>query len=256
MSRVPRKPSWRAKYHILFLLGTAFIVEGSCMRKKLIELGCPEHKVKIVHLGVELDKFEFVPRRIKKGENIKFLMCSRFVEKKGIPYAIKAFAKALERHDNIELNIAGGESKEFQMLINELDVGDKIRILGRKPHAEVPGIMRESHVFLAPSVTAIDGDTEGGTPTTILESSATGMAVVSSFHADIPEAVVDGKTGLLSPERDVDKLAQNIIRIAADPTIIASMGAEGRKHIENEYDSEKETAKLEKIYSKIIGHDY
>lgn len=50
------------------------------------------------------------------------------------------------------------------------------------------------HVFLSPSVTAPDGDSEGGAPVTIIEAAASGMPVVNSTHCATPEAVYDGRT--------------------------------------------------------------
>jgi len=252
MSKLGRDLYYRFKYRELFSLGRAFIIEGSFMRKKLIELGCPPDKARIIHLGVDLAKFDFNPRSVRPGERIKFFMCSRFVEKKGIPYGIEAFANALKSFGNMELNIVGGESREYQALIDSFGAGGSIRILGRKPHSEVARLMRESHVFLAPSVTARDGDSEGGTPTTILEAQAAGMPVVSTTHADIPEAVVDGTTGLLAPERDAATLSGNILKVVNQPDLIAKMGREGRKHIEKNYDCVKETDRLERLYQTLL----
>jgi colanic acid/amylovoran biosynthesis glycosyltransferase len=255
MSKLGRDLYYRIMYRRMFYYGKAFVVEGSCMRKKLIELGCPKDKAKIIHLGVDIKKFELIQRRVNPGERIKFLMCSRFVEKKGIPYGIKAFAKALKSYDNMELNIIGGESSEYQTLIEKLGAKDKIKILGKKKHAEVASLMRGSHVFMAPSITARDGDTEGGTPTTVLEAEASGLPLISTFHADIPEAVVDKKTGFLSPEKDFGAMSANILKIVQTPDLLAKMGTEGRRHIEKEYDSTKVTAKLEELYGQVLSQE-
>ena len=72
-------------------------------------------------------------------------------------------------------------------------------------------------MFLSPSVTAQDGDSEGGAPVSIIEAQATGMPIVSTVHADIPEAVVPGESALLSAERDVDGLAENLAQVVAEP---------------------------------------
>ena len=57
---------------------------------------------------------------------------------------------------------------------------------------------------------AKNGDTEAGAPVAILEAHATGLPVISSYHADIPDVVVDGKSALLAPERDVGTLAKHL----------------------------------------------
>ena len=55
-----------------------------------------------------------------------------------------------------------------------------------------------------------NGKMEGGAPVAILEAQATGLPVVPSYHVDIPEAVVDGKSALLAHERDAETLAKHL----------------------------------------------
>ena len=143
MSKLGRDLYYRIKYKELFSFGKAFIVEGTCMKNKLIAMGCPADKAKIIHLGIDLDKFDITPRVVERGNKIRFLMCSRFSEKKGIPYGITAFAKALKSFGNMELNIIGGDDAGYRRLIKAYGAGDKIKMLGRRSHDEVAGIMKE-----------------------------------------------------------------------------------------------------------------
>ena len=87
-----------------------------------------------------------------------------------------------------------------------------------------------------PSITAQNGDTEGGAPVAILEAQATGLPVISSYHADIPEVVVDGKSALLAPEKDVETLAKHLEYLVEHPDVWGRMGQAGREHVEEEYD--------------------
>ena len=77
------------------------------------------------------------------------------------------------------------------------------------------------------------------------------MPILSTLHADIPEVVVDGKSGLLSPERDVDSLAENLERLVAEPDLWEQMGRYGRRHVEENYDVRRQVARLEEIYSEV-----
>ena len=76
------------------------------------------------------------------------------------------------------------------------------------------------------------GDTEGGAPVGVIEASATGMPVVASFHADIPEVVRHGESGWLAPERDVEALAAHLVGLIEHPESWPAMGERGRRHIE------------------------
>ncbi|MGR3293018.1 MAG: glycosyltransferase, partial [Candidatus Scalindua sp.] len=110
----------------------------------------------------------------------------------------------------------------------------------------------KSHIFLSPSVTAADGDTEGGSPVGITEAQATGMPVVATYHADIPEVVLDGKTGYLSPERDVEALAQNLEKLVSNSERWGEFGYNARRHIEEEYNVRTQIRKLEDIYHSAV----
>jgi colanic acid/amylovoran biosynthesis glycosyltransferase len=78
------------------------------------------------------------------------------------------------------------------------------------------------------------------------------MPVVSTLHADIPEVVLDGKSGLLSSETDLEGLTENLDRLVSTPTLWESMGAEGRAHVEAHYNIQTQVAKLESLYNRLL----
>ncbi|MCK5644760.1 MAG: glycosyltransferase, partial [Gammaproteobacteria bacterium] len=206
VSMIPRIPYWKKRYVQLFKEGELFLTEGNNMKQQLIKLGCPENKIIVQHLGVDLNIFNFTPRTQPEDGNITILIAGSFREKKGIPYAIKAFAKVKEEHPDIQLRILGDGPMRDQIesLVADLGVSCSVTLLGYQPHDVFLNEAANAHIFMLPSITAQNGDTEGGAPVAILEAQATGLPVISSYHADIPEVVVDGKSALLAPERDVE----------------------------------------------------
>jgi len=108
--------------------------------------------------------------------------------------------------------------------------------------------------MLLPSVTIKNNDKEGGAPVAILKAQASGLPVISSYHADIPEVVVDGKSALLAPERDVETLAKHLWYLVKHPDVWGTMGRAGREreHVEQEYDVMVQVGKLEEIYGKLV----
>jgi colanic acid/amylovoran biosynthesis glycosyltransferase len=259
-SSVPRLPGWRQWYRQLFAVGDRFLVEGGAFRQRLLELGCPPEKATVQHLGVDLDELPFRPRRTVPGEPVRLLMAASFREKKGHEYAVRAFAEARRQmraespaHSSIELRLIGdGELKlRIEALVRDLGIGDQVVFLGAQPH----GLFREElfncHLFLSPSVTAADGDTEGGAPVGIIEASATGMPVVATKHADIPEVIRHGETGWLAPERDAAELAAHLVRLLKRPESWPAIGERGRQHIEAQYNLSTQAQRLEAIYDEL-----
>lgn len=75
--------------------------------------------------------------------------------------------------------------------------------------------------------------------------------MISSYHADIPEVVVEGKSALLAPEKDVEALAKHLEYLVEHPNVWVSMGRTGREHVEQEYDLIIQVDKLETIYDTV-----
>ena len=124
-------------------------------------------------------------------------------------------------------------------------------MLGPLPRDEVTRWMGRARIISVPSVTAANGDTEG-LPTTAVEALASGLPVVGTKHAGIPEAVIDGLTGLLVPERDTCELADRLKLLLDDDGLWHQMALAGRRHAEDEFDLVFQTAKLEEIYDAVV----
>jgi colanic acid/amylovoran biosynthesis glycosyltransferase len=261
-SRLPYdRPKWKSRYKRLFAAGALFLAEGPFMAQTLVHLGCSSDKGRVQHLGVVVQRFQFIRSNKKGREPVRILMACSFREKKGIPYGLQAFAKAIRQYSNMELRIVGGATlKEEQQLMaickaiaqNE-GIANKVFFLGYIPFEDYLKEIADAHIFLAPSIRANNGDTEGGAPISIIEAAAAGMPIIASRHCDIPNVVIDGQTGVLVPERDVNALSRAILNISCAPESWGILGTEGRKRVEKEFDVFKQVELLEDIYCEIIS---
>jgi colanic acid/amylovoran biosynthesis glycosyltransferase len=258
---MPQDQKWRSRYKELFARCECFLAEGGHMKKTLVELGCAESKVLVQRLGVDLEKIPFIPRRIESDRKIRILMASTFRDKKGITYGLEAFSRIASSYRNVELTLIGdaGRSqreveykKEIMRVIEARHLHDRINNLGFLAYPEFIEESKKHDIFLAPSMRGSDGETEGGAPVTLIEMSAFGMPIVSTLHCDIPEVILDGKSGFLVPEKDADALSAQLEYLVTHPEKWEEMGRAGRKHIEQEYDAKKQALKLEKIYTSLI----
>lgn len=242
-------------YKKLFNTEGVITVLSNDMKKDLISLGCPEQKLVIHHLGVDTNKFAYHERHIEPSGKIKFLCVGRFVEKKGMIYAIKAFSKLSSEHKNIEFRIIGdGEMmKEIEALIHDLELQNKVILLGPQPHSRVIEEMNRSQIFILPSITAKNNDKEG-TPTVLMEAQTTGMSVISTYHAGIPEVVINGISGYLVKEKDINSLYEKMDYLIRHPELWDKLGKNGRKHIEENYNISKQVVILEGIYKRLMAN--
>lgn len=240
-------------YSHLFEKGDYFTANTEFTRRQAIELGCPPEKIGILPVGVDIGKFSYAPRRLKPGEPLKILTIGRLVEKKGHEYAIRAFAKLIGKHTNIMYLIAGdGPLKEkLAALIRDLGLRKHVGFLNEVEIEEARNLYETSHIFLLPSVTALDEDREGQA-LVLQEAQATGMPVVSTYHNGIPEGVLDGRSGFLVPERDVDALAERMDHLIEHPDEWEKMGLEGRRFVESKYEIKSLNRQLQGIYQKLL----
>ena len=202
-------------------------------------------KIEIIRCGIDVGRFS--PRERTPADTVTILTTGRFVEKKGIGYAVRAMAQLQGRCKAVLRVVGDGPLRgEIEQAIAELHLEDRVLLLGALPQSEVIGEMQRADIFVLPSVTAANNDCEG-LPVSILEAQAMKLPVVSTFHTGIPEGVIEGKTGFLVPERDVDALAASLLVLVKDPDLRFRMGEEGRRHVQRSFNMSNEVTKLEKI---------
>jgi colanic acid/amylovoran biosynthesis glycosyltransferase len=252
---------WQNRYGQLFSRCERFCAEGSYMKKTLVALGCDPEKIIVQRLGVDLDQIPFIPRSLSDTGVVRILFASTFRDKKGLTYCLEAFANVAEKHPKAELSIIGdaGRSEREQAykrevleVIRRRGIESKINMLGFMDYPAFIEEAKKHDIFLSHSIHGSDGETEGGAPVTLIEMSGYGMPVISTWHCDIPEVIMDGKSGLLVPEKDVDALTDRLDYLVTHPETWPEMGRQGREHIEKEYDAKTQAQKLEKIYDSLL----
>lgn len=197
-------------YSRLFAQGDLFLPISNNWKNKLIELGCPERKICVHRMGIDVHKFKYSTRSKNKSKILIFTI-ARLVEKKGVEFAIEAIAKIVHEFPGIQYSIAGDGFLRDHLtnLIDTLNIKKNVVLLGWQSQQEITHLMRQADILLAPSVTAKDGDMEG-IPVALMEACAQGIPVISTFHSGIPELIKDGVTGTLVDEREVDQLAEKL----------------------------------------------
>jgi colanic acid/amylovoran biosynthesis glycosyltransferase len=257
---VPKaEPVWKERYQELFAAGDVFLVEGPAMRDKLSELGCPEEKVVIQRIGVDLDWLPFQARDFSR--ELKIIMIARFTEKKGFVDGLRACAVACARGANLSVTVVGDASKEDevgQRIKRELheiaslpELEGKVRFTGFLPLCETRALLNEHNVFLCPSKHAANGDAEGGSPVALTEAMATGMLCIGTWHCDIPQVILNGQTGFLCKEGDVAEMAKTLTNSQQKASELVAITRCGRKYVEEHFSMPRQMIKLRLVYGTI-----
>lgn len=228
---------------------SAFIAVSQFIRNKLLGQHYPEEKIIQHYIGV--DTLKFSPSTRATDE--RYILCvGRHTQKKGIDTLLRAFAQVAQKHPSVTLIQvgAGPLTAELNTLAQVLGIDGRVHFLGAQPHETVLHLMQGAEIFALPSQMAKNGDCEG-LPMVINEASACGVPIVSTWHSGIPEAVLDGETGFLVPEREDVALAEKLDILLRDRDLGQKMGQRGREFVCEEFDIRKQTAKLETIYDSL-----
>lgn len=238
-------------YARLFDAAAAIVGVSHDMCARLIAMGAPPDRVHYCPCGV--DCADFTPGD-PAGAPPVIVAAGRMVDKKAPHLTLLAFAEVLRQHPEARLRLIGdgpllGACRD---LASALGLGEAVAFLGQQPHHAIRDELQHARCFVQHSVVAMNGDSEG-TPVAVMEAGASGLPVVATRHAGIGDVVIDGETGLLVDEHDVNGMARGLIRLIQDPVLAARMGRAARTHVEAHFAMEGRVARLWQIVEAAIA---
>jgi glycosyltransferase involved in cell wall biosynthesis len=234
-------------YRELFNYAAAVVAVSNKMITDLNNLGCAKEKIYLSPCGPSADFFQVKPLTNKK----QFVAIGRFVEKKAPHLTLAAFKIVNEKHPDSNLVMIGeGELLSVCKHFAELwGMKNKVEFRGIQTADNIRITLSESIAFVQHSVVALNGDSEG-TPVAVMEASAASLPVIATKHAGINDVIVNGQTGFLVEEKDVNSMAEYMIRIIEQPDLARKMGEAGRKNIKENFSLEKNLSELKQILKK------
>ncbi len=239
-------------YREVFEVGDVFLPNCAYFQRRLLALGCDPRRVIVHRSGLDCARFRFAHRHLPLDRPVRILMIGRLVEKKGMEYGIRALARVTGGGCRVELVIVGDGplAPQLSALARDLGVTPLLRFTGWQDGSQIAEWLATSHLLMAPSVTAADGDEDA--PVNVLkEAMATGMPVIGTRHGGIPELVEDGVSGFLVPERDTEALADRLLYLVTNPQVWPAMGEVGRAFVARHYDLNGLNDRLVEIYRDV-----
>jgi colanic acid/amylovoran biosynthesis glycosyltransferase len=242
----------RAAYHDLFEIVGAVTVNSDYAERELSALGCPAAKLIRLNVAIDVESFEYVVPKADDAE-VRMLTVGRLVPKKGMADTILALSNARQHDARLRLEIVGDGPLRADLteLVANLNLHDFVTFHGFRDSAFVRAAMRHAHVFVLASRTAPDGDQEG-TPVVLMEAMASGVPVISTRHSGIPEMVVDGRSGLLVDEGNVQALAASMVRLASDTTMWEPLARAARQYVVTHHALPAVTDELISLYETVM----
>lgn len=245
------RPAYKLNLHELLQTIPLVLARSRSLAERLEAIGCPADKIRLNRTGIPLEMFPYFERLAPEDGAWHFVQCCRLIPKKGLLTAIRAFAQFHQRYPNSRYTIAGEgpQQPELERMISDLQLGDTVKLVGFLGQEQLTELYRQAHVFLHPSEMTADKNQEG-VPNAMLEAMSTGLPVVATLHGGIPEAVADGDTGLLVPERSPAELHSAMLHIVEIPARWAEMGKHASESMRSEFEQSEQIARLESFYDE------
>jgi len=193
-------------------------------RDDLAARGIPPERVAVIYPGI--DTVGYTPAAGTRATAPVFAYLGRLKKYKGVQQVIRAFARV--RHPDARLEVAGaGDYRvSLERLAASLDLGERVRFLGRIDEAEKLALLRRAWALAFASP-------KEGWGITNLEAAACGTPVVASDSPGIRESVRDGRTGFLVPHGDTAAMGAAMQRLADEPALVDRLGAQARVFAES-----------------------
>lgn len=244
-------------YKDLIREGDLFLALSEDMKSDLIKLGFPKNKILIHHLGVDIDVF--TPSAVDH-DIFTLITVARLDEVKGIQYVVEALKLFLNKYPHLEnkftYKIIGGGvfEPELRKKVHETGLDNNVQFINnlilKNAREIVQNEIRASDIFLLCSITPNNGAKEG-TPIVLMEAQASGKPCIATFHAGIPEVVINNKTGFLVKEKDSHEIMLSIEKFFFNQETLKRMGIEASIHIAKEFNHSLQMKKLSEIYYNL-----
>lgn len=224
---------------------------------------CPHSKLAYLGNGIDINRFRrdrinpLHQIELRKSLNIPSAAdliigtIGRLTRKKGSGYLIEAAAKLIPQFPNLHILVIGGQlssdpepfQTELMARIRTLGIENHVTLCGERQ--DIPELLSLVDIFTLPTFT------HEGLPRSILEAMAMELPVVATDIRGCREAVVHGKTGLIVPSQDSNKLAEALEKLLLNPELRQTYGQASRKRIESEYNEDFVFARLSKYYQQL-----
>ncbi len=235
-----------------------FLAMSDDMKADAVALGAPEEKVIVHYHGINAARFSYEERSYASREHFTILCVGTLEPKKGQHHLLRAVANLRQDRPQLPIRLVfvgkGPLQDEMEQIINEHHLENCVEMAGYVPHLDgrFLAFYRNADVFVHFSSTQPDNDKEG-IPGTIVEAMASGLPVIATRHAGIPEVIDNGTHGILLDESDTEGIARSILELYESESLRRKLGMNAAQRALTELDLTTKTALLEEIYDRAVS---
>jgi phosphatidylinositol alpha-1,6-mannosyltransferase len=212
----------------------AVVTVSAWTARRVLELGVAQERVKVIYNGVDHKRFfpgpadKAIKARHQLAGKRTILTVARLDPRKGHETVLRAIPAVLREIPNVVYVIVGDGPQRgaLERQVVSLGIADHVVFARRVKDAEIPAYYRTCELFVQPNRQMPDGDDEGF-GLVFLEAGACRRPVIGGRSGGVPEAIVDGETGILVNGDSVEETANAIIRLLSNPDLSRRMATAG-----------------------------
>lgn len=237
-------------------LSDAIICPSNVTRDYIASLGLNRKLVTVIPNGVSPSDFPITPLPIRDGREPVLLYIGTLADWQGLDIVIKALPKILETQP-VKLRIIGrGRSRQRKMLakqIRKLGLEDHVLVQPAVPHHEIPELISQADICVAPLGLNDRNVTQGACPIKVLEYMAAGRPLLASNMPIVRELVREDVDGLLFSPSDPEDLARQANSLLKDMELSKRLADSAAEHVREKFTWHESQKKLVKVYGKLVA---
>ncbi len=237
-------------------LSDAIICPSNVTRDYIVSLGLTRKLITVIPNGVSPSDFFASPLPSREGRIPTLLYIGTLADWQGLEVVIKALPKILEQQA-VQLRIVGrGRSRQRKVLskhIRKLGVEGSVLVQPAVPHHEVPALIAESDICIAPLGLNDRNVTQGACPIKVLEYMASSRPLVASNMPIVRELVREDMDGLLFSPNDPEDLARKVLMLLNDVALSKRLAESATERALTKFTWHASQKKLVKVYEKLLG---
>lgn len=201
-------------------------------------------KTEVIPFGVNI---LHAPSDFPQFNSIKICFTKALRSIYGPDTLLYAIAIVRNHITNLEVNLAGeGEMrKELEKIIKDENLANIVNLVGFIENSNIYEFIKKHHLLVMPSRQESFG-------VSVLEASAVGRPIIATDVGGISEVVINSKTGILVKPNDAEELAESIIKLCSEPSLMIQMGQAGHKFVRDNYDWDNSLDMMVELYRKVL----
>lgn len=237
-------------------LSDAIICPSNVTRDYIASLGLNRKLVTVIPNGVSPSDFPITPLPVRDGREPVLLYIGTLADWQGLDIVIKALPKILETQP-VKLHIIGrGRSRQRKMLakqIRKLGLEDHVLVQPAVPHHEIPELISQADICVAPLGLNDRNVTQGACPIKVLEYMAAGRPLLASNMPIVRELVREDVDGLLFSPNDPEDLARQTVLLLNDMDLSQRLAESAAAHVRYKFTWHESQKKLGKVYGRLLN---